>query len=57
MLDELSLEGHDGLGYGRLWLLEQYEPKPEEFKELARMHDPELSATYYPCTYLIMERQ
>jgi len=57
MLDELSLEGYDGLEYAGLWLLEQYERRPGEFRELMQMHDLEFSATYHHCEYLIPERQ
>ncbi|MFH1086760.1 MAG: sugar phosphate isomerase/epimerase [Chloroflexota bacterium] len=57
MLDEMSLIGFDGLEMSPAYLIEHYEHRPRELRQLLDMHDLELSSYYTGLTYDIPEER
>ncbi|MBN1400258.1 MAG: sugar phosphate isomerase/epimerase, partial [Anaerolineae bacterium] len=51
MLDEMSLIGLDGFEQAPPYLIEQYERRPQELRQLLDMHDLELSSYYTSVTF------
>ncbi len=57
MLDEMSLIGLDGFEQAPPYLIEHYEHRPRELRELLDMHDLELASYYTGLTYDVPEER
>ncbi|MBC7234939.1 MAG: TIM barrel protein, partial [Chloroflexi bacterium] len=57
MLDEMALIGLDGFEQAPPYLIEQYEHRPQELRQLLDMHDLELASYYTAITYDVPEER